>query len=220
MDSLEVRKKRAKAINAKLKKLFPDAKCALYYNNPWELLVAVILSAQCTDKLVNMVTPGLFKKYPTMKHFAKADPKELGKDIYKTGFFNNKAKNIIGAAQKIINDFGGEVPRTMEEMLTVPGAARKTANVVLGNAYGVVDGMAVDTHVKRFAQKFGLSRHNDPVKVERDLMELLPKSEWFPFTYRLIDYGRAICTARPHECTDHPITKLYPKAATIWPKAK
>lgn len=220
MNSLEIRKKRAKAINAKLKKLFPEAKCALTYSTPWELLVAVILSAQCTDKVVNTVTPALFKKYRSIDDFADADIKELAKDIYTTGFFNNKAKNIIGAAKKIKESFSGKVPKTMHELLTIPGVARKTGNVVLGNAYGVVEGIAVDTHVKRFAQKFGLSSHQDPVKIERDLMELLPKSEWHPFTYRLIEYGRQICPARTHECAEHPISKLYPDAAHIWPKAR
>jgi endonuclease III len=220
MDSFEARKKRAAQINAALTKLFPDAKIALTYSTPWELLVAVILSAQCTDKMVNTVTPSLFKKYPTLEDYVKADPKEFSQDIRKTGFFNNKTKSVLGAAKKIKEDFGGEVPRTMEEMLAIPGVARKTANVVLGNAYGVVEGMAVDTHVKRFAQKFGLSAHTDPVKIERDLMELLPKEEWFPFTYRLINYGREICTARPHECAEHPISRLYPPAATTWPKAR
>ncbi len=212
------RKKRIQKLERTLKKLYPKAVCALDYSNPWELLVAVILSAQCTDKKVNEVTPALFKKYPTFKHYLKADPKDFAKLIHSTGFFNAKTKNILGAAKKIEKDFAGKVPKTMEEILTVPGVARKTANVVLGNAYGVVEGIAVDTHVKRFARKFDLTDNVDPVKIERDLMELLPQKEWFPFTYRVITYSREICPARKHECEKHPLSKVYPKAAKNWPK--
>ncbi|MEK7606046.1 MAG: endonuclease III [Patescibacteria group bacterium] len=214
----EKRKERVKKLDHVLKKLFPVAKCALTYSNPWELTVAVILSAQCTDKTVNNVTPALFKKYPTLAHYLKAKPQEFAKDIYKTGFFNNKTKNILAAAKKVHDDFGGVVPNTMEAILTLPGVARKTANVVLGNAYGVVEGIAVDTHVKRFARKFKLTDNVDPVKIERDLMELMPQKEWFTFTYRIIEYGRQICSARKHECTQHPLSKVYPKAAKNWPK--
>ncbi len=216
----EERKKRAVAIGRALARLFPNPKCALNYRNNFELLVAVILSAQCTDKKVNEVTEKLFKKYRTLDDYVKANPKEFAKDIRQTGFFNAKTKNVLGAAKKIKNDFGGIVPRTMEEMLTIPGVARKTANVVLGNAYGVVEGIAVDTHVKRFAQKFCLTDHKDPKKIEQDLMALFPKKDWFPLTYRLIEYGRQICPARKHNCTEHPISKIYPKAAVMWPKAK
>lgn len=212
------RNQRIQKLDRVLKKLYPKAVCALNYSNPWELTVAVILSAQCTDKTVNTVTPALFKKYPTLKHYLKAKPQEFAKDIYKTGFFNNKTKNILAAAKKVHEDFGGKVPQTMEEILTLPGVARKTANVVLGNAYGVVEGIAVDTHVKRFARKFDLTDNVDPVKIERDLMELLPQKEWFPFTYRVITYSREICPARKHECEKHPLSKVYPKAAKNWPK--
>ncbi|MEK7579107.1 MAG: endonuclease III [Patescibacteria group bacterium] len=218
--TLPERKKRAQKIQSVLKRLFPDASIALKYKNSWELLVSVILSAQCTDTMVNRVTKTLFKKYRTLDDYVNADIKEFAQDIRQTGFFNNKAKNVLGAAKKIKEEFGGKIPRTMKEILTIPGVARKTANVVLGNAYGIVEGIAVDTHVKRFAQKFDLTTHTDPVKIEKDLMELLPKEEWFPFTYRLIEYGRQICTARPHDCTNHPISKIYPRAATKWPKAK
>jgi endonuclease III len=211
------RRKRAGKIVAKLKNLFSNAKIVLKYKNNWELLVAVILSAQCTDKKVNEVTTSLFKKYKTLKDYIGANQKEFEQDIKPTGFYRAKAKNILGAARMIKEKFEGKVPRTMEEMLCLPGVARKTANVVLGNAYGIVEGIAVDTHVIRFAQKLGLSSHKDPVKIERDLMELVPKKDWFFLTYGLIEYGRHMCPARKHECKEHPLTKLYPKAATIWP---
>jgi endonuclease-3 len=189
-------KKKTAAIVRELKKLHPKATIALTYKNNWELLVAVILSAQCTDKKVNEVTPALFKKYPRIEDYAKADPREFERDIHSTGFYRNKTKNVIGAAKYLLAHHGGQVPKTMKEILHVPGVARKTGNVVLGNAYGVVEGIAVDTHVMRLSRLFGLTSHTDPVKIERDLMALLPKKEWFPFTYRLIDYGRAHCTAR------------------------
>lgn len=216
-ESFAERKKRTTKIVATLKKLFPHAKIVLNYSNNWELLVAVILSAQCTDKKVNEVTQKLFKKYRTLGDYVKANSKEFEKDIRPTGFFRAKTKNILAAAKMVKNKFGGKIPKTMEEMLKIPGVARKTANVVLGNAYGVVEGIAVDTHVKRLSQKLGLTYFDDPVKIERDLMQLLPQKEWFNFTYRLIDYGRAICPARKHECASHPLTKLYPPAANRWP---
>ncbi len=183
-------------LNRALKKLHPHAHIALRFNNTWELLVAVILSAQCTDKKINEITPKLFKRYKTIKSYANADPHEFEKYIYQSGFYRAKTKNIIGAAKYLLAYHKGEVPKTMAEILHVPGVARKTGNVVLGNAYGVVEGIAVDTHVIRLSRLFGLTKHHDPVKIERDLMELLPKKEWFPFTYRLIDYGRTECTAR------------------------
>jgi len=216
----EERKKRAAAIGRALARLFPNPVCALTYGNNFELLVAVILSAQCTDKKVNEVTATLFKKYRTLDDYVHANPVEFAQDIRQTGFFNSKTKNVLGAAKKVKNDFHGKIPRTMAEMLTIPGVARKTANVVLGNAYGIVEGIAVDTHVKRFAQKFGLSDHDDPLTIERDLMELFPRKSWFVLTYRLIEYGRQVCPARKHDCTNHPISKIYPRAATTWPKAK
>lgn len=183
-------------------------------------MVAVELSAQCTDKKVNEVTATLFKKYKTLDDYVYADPVQFAQDIRQTGFFNAKTKNILAAAKIVKERFGGKLPKTMVEMLTIPGVARKTANVVLGNAYGIVEGIAVDTHIKRFAQKYDLTDHADPVKIERDLMEIVPKSEWFHFTYRLINYGREVCTARPHECSEHALTKIYPPAALRWPKAK
>lgn len=189
-------KRKAVKIADALKKLFPHATIALKYGNNWELLVAVILSAQCTDKKVNEVTAKLFKKYHTFDDYVHAGQKEFEKDIHSTGFYRAKTKNILAAAKLIKEKFKGVIPRTMEEMLEIPGVARKTANVVLGNAYGVVEGIAVDTHVRRLSRLFGLTRHHDPVKIERDLMALLPKKEWFDFTYRLINYGRNYCTAR------------------------
>src|SRR6202789_844661 len=156
-----------------LDEMYPDATCALVHRNPWELLVATILSAQCTDKRVNLVTPGLFAKYPTPLDFASVKPEVLAEDIRSTGFFNNKAKSIVGAAKKVVSDFGGKVPRTIEEMLTIPGAARKTANVVLGTAYGIASGVVVDTHVQRLSARLDLTKETDPVKIERDLMKII-----------------------------------------------
>ncbi|MEK7464830.1 MAG: endonuclease III [Patescibacteria group bacterium] len=215
--SFTERKRRAAKIVAALKNLFPNARIVLNYSSNWELLVAVILSAQCTDKKVNEVTAKLFKKYRALNAYFKANPKEFEKDIRPTGFFRAKTKNILAAANMVEEKFGGKIPKTMAEMLKIPGVARKTANVVLGNAYGVVEGIAVDTHVRRLSQKLGLTDHDDPVNIERDLMTLLPKSEWFTFTYRMIDYGRAICPARKHDCQNHPLTKIYPPAASRWP---
>lgn len=211
------RKVRAKKIVSALNKFFPKAKIALKYKNTWELLVAVILSAQCTDKTVNIVTEKLFKKYGTFEDYLYADIREFEQDIRSTGFYRNKAKNILATAKIIKEKFGSKVPRTMEELLTLRGVARKTANVVLGNAFGKVEGIAVDTHVRRLSLKLGLTENTDPNKIEQDLMQILPKKEWFSFTYRMIEYGRKICPARKHECNNHPLTKIYPKAATLWP---
>jgi len=217
MASLGERTKRATRIVKKLKKLFPGAKIVLKYKNNWELLVSVILSAQCTDKKVNEVTLSLFKKYKTLEDYVNANPAKFEQDIKSTGFYRAKTKNILGAAKMLKERFGGKMPRTMEEMILLPGVARKTANVVLGNAYGVVEGIAVDTHVMRFSQKLGLTDNKEPVKIERDLMSLVPKKDWFFLTYGLIEYGRHICPARKHECKEHPLTKIYPKAKAIWP---
>lgn len=214
------RKKRAKDIVAVLKRLFPDAHIALNFNSHWELLVAVELSAQCTDKKVNEVTERLFSKYPKFSDYIRATRSEFEKDIHQTGFYRNKAKNILAAAKLVEEKYAGVIPNTMQEILTIPGVARKTANVVLGNAYGIIDGIAVDTHVKRFAQKLDLTDSSDPKIVERDLMALIPKKEWFDVTYRLIEYGRKICPARKHTCADHPLTKIFPQANNIWPRAR
>lgn len=212
------RKKRITKINAALKKLFPKTKIALRYRNNWELLVAVVLSAQTTDKKVNEVTARLFKKYRKLDDYVKASPKIFEKDIKEIGLYRSKAKNILAAARMVKEKHSGKLPNRMEEMMALPGIGRKSANVILGNAYGIVEGIAVDTHVRRFALKFDLSDSSDPNKIEQDLMKLLPKKEWFDITYRLIDYGRAICPARPHLCENHPLTKLYPLAARRWPK--
>jgi len=215
---MDERKKRARKIVKKLQELFPRAAIVLKYNNTWELLVSVILSAQCTDKQVNIVTEKLFKKYKTLEDYAKVDLEEFEQDIKSTGFYHNKAKNILASAKIVKEQFDGTVPDTMEELLTLPGVARKTANVVLGNAFGIVEGIAVDTHVRRLAQKLGLTDNRDPVKIEQDLMELLPQKDWFFLTYGFIEYGRHICVSRKHkDCAEHALSKIYPKAALMWP---
>ncbi len=200
-------KKRAARIVKILKNLFPRAKIALGYSNNWELLVAVELSAQCTDKKVNEVTEKLFKKHRTLDDYIKVKPREFEKDIKPTGFYRTKTKNILAAAKTVKNRFGGRLPRTMAEMITIPGVGRKSANVILGNAYGVVEGIAVDTHVRRLARLLGLTKHTDPVKIERDLMQIVPKKDWFKITYLLIDYGRKYCPARPHDHKNCPLAK-------------
>ncbi|MBI4973414.1 endonuclease III [Candidatus Roizmanbacteria bacterium] len=200
--------KRVEIILKELKRLFPHAKMVLKYSNNWELLVSVILSAQCTDKMVNKVTEKLFKKYKTLDDYVKAPLAEFEKDIHSTGFYHNKAKNILATAKIIKEHFHGEIPRTMKELITLKGVARKTANVVLGNAYGIIEGIAVDTHVIRLTKLWGLTKHTDPVKIEQDLMKLLPKEEWFRFTYRTIEYGRTYCIAKKHEHGKCPMTKL------------
>ena len=210
------RQARVKEILARLDAAYPEATCALQHRNPFELLIATILSAQCTDKRVNEVTPGLFEKYPTALDFASARQEVLANDIRSTGFFNNKAKSIIGAAKRVVNDFGGVVPRTMEEMLTIPGAARKTANVVLGTAYGIASGVVVDTHVQRLSNRLDLSKATDPVKIEQDLIKILPKERWILFSHQLILHGRAVCVARTPKCTECTLESLcYAKDKTI-----
>jgi len=212
-DELEERKKRAATIVKRLKKLIPDAEIALKYSNPLELLVAVVLSAQCTDKKVNEVTEKLFKKYRTFDDYVKASASrrtiaEFEQNIRPTGFYRNKAKNILAAAKIVGGKFHGEVPRTMKEITTIPGVARKSANVILGNAYGVVEGIAVDTHVIRLSRAFSLTAEKDPVKIERDLMAIIPKKDWFQFTYLIIEYGRRYCPARPHKHENCPLKDL------------
>ena len=195
-------------IFAGLDQLFPHAECALKHNNAFQLLVATILSAQCTDERVNKVTPNLFAKYPTPRDFAAAQQEVLEQDIKSTGFFRNKAKSIIGAAKKIVGDFGGKVPRTMEELLTLPGVARKTANVVLGTAYGIASGLVVDTHVFRIAHRLKLSNQGTPEKVEQDLIKLVPQERWISFGHQVIWFGRKICQARKPLCGDCPLESI------------
>jgi endonuclease III len=194
------RKARIGVILTTLDEMYPNATCALIHYSPWELLVATILSAQCTDKRVNEVTPGLFKKYPTPQDFAAVRPEVLANDIRSTGFFNNKAKSVVGAAKMISSQFGGKVPQTLDELIKVPGAARKTANVVLGTAYGVPSGVVVDTHVLRVSHRLDLTKQTDPVKVEQDLIKVLPKERWILFSHQIIHHGRALCIARKPKC--------------------
>src|SRR3984885_3820489 len=202
------RKARVQMILKTLDEMYPDAECALIHRNPWELLVATILSAQCTDRRVNEVTPGLFAKYPTPQGFAAVRPEALANDIRSTGFFNNKAKSIVGAAKKIINEFGGKVPRTLEELITVPGAARKTANVVLGTAYNIASGVVVDTHVQRVSRRLDLTKNIDPVKIEQDLMKIIPQERWILFSHQIILHGRALCVARNPRCAECALDPL------------
>jgi len=210
------RKARLDRILAELNKLYPNVTCALHHNNAWELLAATILSAQCTDERVNKVTPGLFKKYPTVAAMAAASQDELAQDIRSTGFFNNKAKSLIGAARKILADFSGDVPKTMAEMLTIPGAARKTANVVLGACFNVHEGIVVDTHVQRNSQRLDLSKNSNPVKIEQDLMKIIPREKWFDFPLQLIYHGRALCVARKPKCAECKLDPLcYARDKTV-----
>lgn len=195
-----------------LKKHYPKAKIALNYSNNWELLTAVILSAQCTDQRVNQVTKKLFSKYKKITDYAKADLRELEKDIKPTGFYRNKAKNIKNAAKLILKNYHGELPKTMEQMLKLPGVARKTANIVLGNAFGVYQGVAVDTHVNRLTQRLGLSKEKYPNKIEKDLMNLFDKKDWFRLTYLLIEHGRKVCKSRKPKCDNCFLSDLCPSA--------
>jgi endonuclease III len=209
------RRQRAAAIYGELLKLYPDARCALNHRNPFELLIATILSAQCTDVRVNMVTPALFKRFGSPAKMAGADLAELEELIRTTGFFRNKAKSIQGAGARITAEHGGRVPDTMEALLKLPGVARKTANVVLGNAFGRSEGVVVDTHIARLSQRMDLTRHADPVKIERDLMALFPRENWTLLAHLLIHHGRAVCSARKPDCGNCPLgpqaTKLCPQ---------
>lgn len=208
--------KRVAAILAKLDQAYPNATCELNHKNAFQLLIATILSAQCTDVRVNQVTETLFRKYPDAKAFAYATPRELEQEIRPTGFFRNKTKSIMGASKGILENFGGEVPRTMEEILTLPGVARKTANVVLGTAYGIPSGIVVDTHVQRIANRLDLTRNEDPKKIERDLMQVIPKDKWILFSHQIIWHGRRICQARKPKCMDCNLESLcYAKDKTV-----
>jgi endonuclease-3 len=194
----------------RLSKVYPDAHVALNFMNPLECLVATILSAQCTDERVNMVTKDLFRKYRSAKDYLNVPEEELAADIKPTGFFNQKTKSIRGACSRIVEVYGGKVPDTMEGLITLAGVARKTANIVLGNSYGVVEGIAVDTHVRRLAERLGFSAEKDPDKIERDLMRLIPRERWFDFTYVIIDHGRSICVARKPRCEGCPVNDICP----------
>jgi endonuclease-3 len=207
---------RVQEILKRLDERYPNVKCALHHNNAWELLVATILSAQCTDVRVNMVTPELFKKYPTAKHFAALKPEELEPDIRSTGFFRNKSKSIVGAAQAVVNEFGGEVPDDMERLLTVPGAARKTANVVLGSWFGKAEGVVVDTHVHRISRRLELTKNDDPKSIEQDLMKVIPREKWIDFAHQIIHHGRALCVARNPKCVDCPLENICHAADKTW----
>src|SRR5262249_18538578 len=193
-------KQRAKKIIAQLRKAYPDAKCSLNHSNPLELLIATILSAQCTDERVNIVTADLFRKYHSCSDYLKVPPAELEQDIHSTGFFRNKTKSIQGACQKILDEHSGEVPKTLDELLALPGVARKTANVVLGNAFGIAAGIVVDTHVARLSGRLGLTKQKQPEKIEKDLLEVVPKKDWIDFSHLLIFHGRKVCKARSPEC--------------------
>jgi endonuclease III len=208
--------KRVAAILAKLDEAYQNATCELIHQNAFQLVIATILSAQCTDVRVNQVTETLFKKYPTPEAFAYATPSELEKEIRPTGFFRNKTKSVMGASKAIVEQFGGRVPRTMEEMLTLPGVARKTANVVLGTAYGIASGIVVDTHVQRLSNRLDLTRNEDPKKIEQDLMAIIPKEKWIQFSHQLIWHGRRVCFARKPDCAACNLESLcYSKDKTV-----
>ncbi len=218
--SQKERAARARAIVAYLKKAYPVPKSELNYERPFQFLVAVVLSAQCTDKAVNKVTKTLFKKYKKPSCFADANPRVFEKEISSIPFFRNKAKHIIAAAKMVRDDCGGRVPKTEQELVRLPGVGYKTAHVILGELYGSWEGIPTDTHVKRFAKRFDLTDEEDLKKISKDLEALIPKKDWQYVNNGLVLYGRYVCPARKHDCTKHPLTKIWPKAATRWPKAK
>lgn len=203
-------RKRAATIVRRLKKNYPDAVCALDHQSPFELLVATILSAQCTDERVNKVTTELFRKYRKPEDYLEVEQEELERDIYQTGFYRNKAKSIRGACRLLVDEYGGELPRSMDELLTLPGVARKTGNVVLGVAFGIASGIVVDTHVGRVSRRLGLTENEDPQKVERDLTEIIPKKDWIAFSHLLITHGRRVCAARKPNCAECFLLDLCP----------
>ncbi|HYL67901.1 MAG TPA: endonuclease III [Candidatus Limnocylindria bacterium] len=208
--------KRVVAILAKLDEAYPNATCELKHENAFQLLVSTILSAQCTDVRVNQVTQTLYKKYANPEAFAHANPKDLEQEIRPTGFFRNKTKSVMGASKAILEKFGGQVPRTMEEILTLPGVARKTANVVLGTAFGITSGIVVDTHVLRLSSRLDLTPNEDPKKVEQDLMQVIPREKWIQFSHQLIWHGRRVCAARKPKCAECNLEKLcYSKDKTV-----
>src|SRR5690242_3642773 len=207
---------RVQEILKRLDATYPEATCALTHGTAWELLVATILSAQSTDNNVNRVTPALFQKYPTVQDFARLEPQQLEPDIRSTGFFRNKSKSVVGAAKKIVSDFGGEVPSDMDELLTLPGVARKTANVVLGTWFGKAEGVVVDTHVYRITRRLELTKNTEPNKVEQDLMHVIPREKWISFAHQVIWHGRRLCLARSPKCVDCPLENICHAADKTW----
>ncbi len=199
----------------RLRRRYPDVRTALEFRNPFEILVATILAAQCTDERVNTITPGLFRRYPTAADLARADREELEREIRPAGFFRNKAKSLLGATRRIVEAYGGAVPGTMDELLTLPGVARKTANIVLSAGFGRAEGIAVDTHARRLSQRLGLTRHEDPVKIERDLLALVPRKDWLDLNFLLVEHGRAVCQARKPRCGECFLRGLCPSAAAF-----
>ena len=216
----KLRRARAQKMVKYLKRAYPSPKTELNYQTPFQLVVAVMMSAQCTDKVVNRVTEKLFKKYKTPQDFARAHPRVLEREISSVTFYRNKAKAIRAVAKIVCDDFGGRVPRTVTELITLPGVAYKTANVVLGELYETWEGIPTDTHVKRFAKRFDLTDNEDLTKISKDLESLVPKKDWKYVNNGLVLYGRYLCPARPHDCLNHPLTKIWLPSATRWPKAK
>ena len=218
--ALERARQRVPGIIKVLRRQYPQSRTALHYRTPLQILVATILAAQCTDERVNKVTPDLFRKYPDAAAFAAADPLDLQGEIRSTGFFRNKAKNIIGAALTMVRDFGGDVPSTMDELLTLPGVARKTANIVLSSGFGKAEGIAVDTHVRRLSGRLGFSRELVPEKIERDLLAVVPRRDWLDFNYMLVSHGRQVCPARKPRCPECSLAGLCPSAVKLHPELK
>ncbi len=211
-EALTEKKARTRRIITRLKRAYPDAQCSLSHANPYQLMISTILSAQCTDERVNMVTPELFARFPTPEKMAAAPIEEIEEMIRSTGFYRNKAKSIKNNAIMLLADFGGEIPRTLAELVKLPGVGRKTASVVLGAGFGLAEGVVVDTHVVRISRLLGLTENKTPEKIERDLIELLPKKDWILWTHLIIDHGRAICIARRPQCAECPLRKLCPSA--------
>ena len=207
---------RVSEILKRLDHLYPDVTCALTHKDPWQLLVATILSAQSTDVRVNMVTPELFKKYPTVQDFAKLEPQQLEADIRSTGFFRNKSKSVVGAARRVVTEYGGRVPEKMEDLLTLPGVARKTANVVLGTWFKLAEGVVVDTHVHRISRRLELTRNDDPKKIEQDLMTIIPREKWILFSHQVIWHGRKLCFARSPKCADCSLENICHAEDKTW----
>jgi endonuclease-3 len=209
-------KERVAGILDILQHTYPDVRCALHHENAWQLLVATILSAQCTDVRVNIVTHSLFKKFPTAKALAKVEPEAVEALIMSTGFYHNKAKSIVGAARRVMEEFGGTVPETMEGLLSLPGVARKTANVVLGSWFGRGEGVVVDTHVHRISRRLELTKSDDPKRIEQDLMKVIPPAKWIDYSHQIIHHGRALCVARGPKCVDCPLEKLCHAEDKTW----